>query len=330
MPVASDAAGMASSWRRPKPLLVGRDGSPDGASDDPFTFKTSLFDDDQGPLSDEWRRQAERLFGETTNEEKTAKIEALRSKLAQSNPQLLVDLPGPDNGDMFLLRVLRASRGYSVSNSATILGKYVEMMTKSPQFFDLAFNRFKGVEEMFEAKIGTVLPYRDQWGRRVMIGRGCRWNPVETSLEDLFCMVWMNLEMLAREEKGQIAGLTVLVDAAGFGWRQMRGVTLEGLLFCLNLLQETYPLWIRHVSVLNAPWLFQKMYEWVRPWMHEEVREMLHFHDTIEDLHQHIDKSVLPEEYGGEVGPFDLSEMRKCLMGMEDYFGEIKKYVEQK
>ena len=40
------------------------------------------------------------------------------------------------------------------------------------------------------------------------------------------------------------------------------------------------------MSVLNAPWLFQKMYEWVRPWMHEEVREMLHFHDTIEDLHQ--------------------------------------------
>ena len=59
---------------------------------------------DQGPLSDEWRRQTERLFGETTNEEKMAKIEALRSKLAQSNPQLLVDLPGPDNGDMFLLR----------------------------------------------------------------------------------------------------------------------------------------------------------------------------------------------------------------------------------
>ena len=59
---------------------------------------------DQGPLCDEWRRQAERLFGETTNEEKMAKIEALRSKLAQSNPQLLVDLPGPDNGDMFLLR----------------------------------------------------------------------------------------------------------------------------------------------------------------------------------------------------------------------------------
>ena len=49
--------------------------------------------------------------------------------------------------------------------------------------------------------------------------------------------VLLFVEMLAREEKGQIAGLTVLVDAAGFGWRQMRGVTLEGLLFCLNLLQ---------------------------------------------------------------------------------------------
>ena len=44
-------------------------------------------------------------------------------------------------------RVLRASRGYSVSNSSTMLGKYVEMMTKSPQFFDLAFNRFKEVKE---------------------------------------------------------------------------------------------------------------------------------------------------------------------------------------
>ena len=90
-------------------------------------------------------------------------------------------------------------------------------------------------------RIGTVLPHRDQFGRRILIGRGGNWSPSKSKFEDVFASLWITLEMLAREERSQIAGLTVIVDGENFGWRQFRGLTLEGLLFVINLLQVHMP-----------------------------------------------------------------------------------------
>merc|ERR1712111_29981 len=93
--------------------------------------------------------------------------------------------------------------------------------------------------------------------------------------------------------------------------------------------QDSYPLWIRQISVVNSPWLFQKLYEWIRPWLNTEVKEMLVFHQNYEELHKFVEKSILPEDYGGQTGPLDNAEVSKALQDMEGYFQDLKKYVRQ-
>jgi len=297
-----------------------------GAERDPFTFKTAMTE--TPPLSQKWRDQEERLFGETDEDQKLVKVQQLRDKIKEYSPQLLATLP-PGGEDVFLLRTLRASKEYNIDSAVKMLETYVQMIHKSPQFFDMAFERFKESHAISQAVLGTVLPHRDQHGRRVMICRGGKWSPTKIPFEDMFCMLWMCLELMAREEKSQVAGLTVIIDGADFGWKQFRGITLEGLIFITNMLQDSYPLWIRQISVVNSPWLFQKLYEWIRPWLNTEVKEMLVFHQNYEELHKFVEKSILPEDYGGQTGPLDNAEVSKALQDMEGYFQDLKKYVRQ-
>ena len=105
------------------------------------------------------------------------------------------------------------------------------------------------------------------------------------------------------------------------------------LCVCLSsIVSVPYPLWIRQINVVNAPWLFQKLYDWVKTWLNDEVKEMLHFHDSYESLHKHVDKSVLPQEYEGELGSFDSginAEATKQVQEMDNYFQALKKYVKR-
>ena len=56
---------------------------------------------------------------------------------------------------------------------------------------------------------------------------------------------------------------------------------------------------------------------------------MLVFHPNNDELHKFVDKSILPEDYGGDMGKFDNAECSKALEEMEGYFQELKKYVNQ-
>ena len=86
------------------------------------------------------------MFGETDDDKKLAKVQQFREKLRESYPDLMVDIPG--NEDVFLLRVLRASKNYDAESAAEMLNTYVQMIVKSPQFFELAFKRLKEIDKV--------------------------------------------------------------------------------------------------------------------------------------------------------------------------------------
>jgi hypothetical protein len=62
---------------------------------------------------------------------------------------------------------------------------------------------------------------RDQHGRRVMIIRPGSWNPDVVTFADMFASVFHISEMVSEEAKTQIAGVTMVSDATGYGFKQM-------------------------------------------------------------------------------------------------------------
>ena len=66
-----------------------------------------------------------------------------------------------------------------------------------------------------------------------------------------------------------------------------------------------------------------------KPFLHQRTTDAIIFHSDYESLYKHVDKEILPEEYGGGAGPFDNKESSEAVYDMLEYFTQVKRYVHQ-
>ena len=90
-------------------------------------------------------------------------------------------------------------------------------------------------------------------------------------------------------------------------------------------LQTSFPLWFRSIHIVNAPKMFMVAFGIVKPFMAEYVQKNIHFHSNYQELHEHVNKEVLPEELGGTAGKFDNSTCLEQAKTMENYFKSLEK-----
>ena len=93
--------------------------------------------------------------------------------------------------------------------------------------------------------------------------------------------------------------------------------------------QDTFPLWFHQLHVVNAPRLFNVLYNFARPFLHKHTVQNLIFHSDITSLYEYVDREILPAEYGGPMGPFDNELPASAVYQMLEYFAQLKKYVHQ-
>ena len=56
----------------------------------------------------------------------------------------------------------------------------------------------------------------------------------------------------------------------------------------------------------------------------EILQNSMFFHESLEELHKHVSKEILPYEYGGTMGPFTNKEIHQSIMKHEKYFREVQ------
>ena len=69
----------------------------------------------------------------------------------------------------------------------------------------------------------------------------------------MFCAGYMLCEMVAKEERTQIAGLTMITDGEGFGMKQMLAVGLDDVRQAGRFFNICFPLWLRQLHIVNTP-----------------------------------------------------------------------------
>ena len=125
----------------------------------------------------------------------------------------------------------------------------------------------------------------------------------------------------------QIAGVTIIEDAEGFGLNQLRHFTIENAKNMTSFTQDSFPLWFRSIHIVNAPRLFYLAYNVVKPFLNERVKNNLFFHSSLESLHEHVPKDILPEELGGDMGPYDNQHCVQAVFSIEKHFAKMQQYV---
>jgi hypothetical protein len=71
------------------------------------------------------------------------------------------------------------------------------------------------------------------------------------------------------------------------------------------------------------------LYTMAKPFLHQRTTDAIIFHADYESLYLHVDKEILPTEYGGDAGPYDNKEASEAVYDMLEYFTQVKKYVHQ-
>ena len=131
---------------------------------------------------------------------------------------------------------------------------------------------------VYNAKINAMSDMRDKYGRRIYIFRLGQWDPDKVMLEDFYASAYIFFEMIAREVKTQIAGVTVINDVTGFGFKHLRHCGLEQMRAIITFMNGGFPLWFRKIHVVNQPRLFGVLFNMIKPFLDERMKENIMFH----------------------------------------------------
>lgn len=239
-------------------------------------------------------------------------IQALKDLLKEET-----DLHAPYENEAWLVRFLRPTKFYPES-ALQLIKNYYQFKIKHKNLYDgLVPSREKNV---FDHDILTVLLSRDQGGRRILILQlGKKWKHNKCSLDEVFKGAVLFMEAAMIEPETQICGAQVMFDMDGLSLQQTWQFTPPFAKRILDWLQDSVPLRIKGIHIVNQPYIFNMVFAVFKPFLREKLRSRIIFHGTDRDsLHQHLSAKCLPECYGGTCdaprisGPEWYQLLKKC------------------
>lgn len=196
----------------------------------------------------------------------------------------------------FLLRFLRA-RHFKLHAAYKLFVNYYRFQEKHPDYYtvnplDLSF--------IADSDVLSVLPYREQTGRRILIYRLGNWNINDYDVNEILKASLATLELGILEPRAQILGGVVIFDMNGFTLQHAYQITPKVVSTIFDLIVFSIPMKTHAIHIINESWAFETAFNLFKPFLGTRYNEMLFFHGkNMESLHKHIDPKYLPKEYNG-------------------------------
>jgi len=283
---------------------------------DPFTVDADI---EEG-LEPKWWTLAENLINEKPSESPRL-IEEFKEAIIEDEFLQSLGIEHKLTDDGFLKRFLRAGT-WKVDEAMTILKTYSGLGKEYKTYVTRAIP--SKLDSVWNAKINTMTEKRDKYGRRIYFFRLGKWDPDKVHLDDFYASAYIFLEMIAREVKTQIAGVTVINDVSGFGFRHLRCLGLEEMRAIIAFMNGAFPLWFRKIHIVNQPRLFGVLFNMVKPFLPDKVKDNIVFHGSnFDGLHAEVCRELLPDELGGTGGAnLDNSASVAAAKNLDDFFKE--------
>ncbi|KAI8121598.1 hypothetical protein FF38_04065 [Lucilia cuprina] len=240
----------------------------------------------------------------------------------------LTDLNIPMTDEKWLLKFLRACKFYPES-ARDLVKRYYNIRKKYSEITNL-LTPLK-LKPVFEANIVSILPQRDQEGRRIVLSQsaGEHWNHKLIPLDLVYAASTLCTDLIQLEPETQINGVVYIADMKGLGISQALQYTPNRALRTLNYIQNNIPLRVKALHFINAPKIFESIFAGVKIFFNEKFAKRILIHGkNLETLHRYISPECLPECYGGTLkqeliyGPATY----ELLSPYQEYFENVAKY----
>lgn len=156
-----------------------------------------------------------------------------------------------------------------------------------------------------------------------------KWKHKEVSLDEVFkgCVLFLEAAML--EPETQVNGAVVIFDMDGLSLQQTWQFTPPFAKRIVDWLQDSVPLRIKGIHIVNQPKIFQMVFALFKPFLREKLRGRIIFHGTDrESLHKHISPKCLPKCYDGtlDMPRVDGAEWYELLLKCDKEYLAINDY----
>ncbi|XP_069698217.1 alpha-tocopherol transfer protein-like [Periplaneta americana] len=224
--------------------------------------------------------------------------------------------------DSFLIRFLRARR-FDPEKAHRLMVNYYKFKENNPEIH----NDVKPMNMRFigDDDVLSVLPYREQTGRRMMIYRIGNWNPSNYTVEEVFKATVIVLELAVLEQRAQILGGICIFDLAGLSLQHAWQITPSIAKKTVELLVTSFPIRTHAIHIINESWVFDIMFAFFKPFLDERMREKIFFHgNDLESLHSHVDPKFLPKKYGGMRPEYSYTDWIDSLLNNQKIVSEME------
>ncbi|KAG5320565.1 CLVS2 protein, partial [Acromyrmex heyeri] len=170
----------------------------------------------------------------------------------------------------------------------------------------------------------AILPKPDQNGNWIIVYRLMDPRPSQYIFNDSLKLLFMSYDANLYTN-GCSEGYILLVDMAKIRFGHLSKLSINGLRKSLEYVQEGMPLRLKGIYVVNAIWFMDKIIALMRPFMKQELFEMIHIYSgDISDLYSNIPPEYLPKDYGGELDCIANFHKAYCMKldQLRNYFRE--------
>lgn len=126
-----------------------------------------------------------------------------------------------------------------------------------------------------------------------------------------------DVRLVTRDRKILSDGEVPIFDMKGMSYRHLPKLVFSTLKMYMKYTQEAHPVRVRQVHIVNCSSLLGLFFRIAKPLVHADVLQRIHFHTPNSDtLFKCIPAEILPEEYGGTGGKFEVlrENFTKLLM----------------
>uniref|UniRef100_A0A182PGB9 CRAL-TRIO domain-containing protein n=1 Tax=Anopheles epiroticus TaxID=199890 RepID=A0A182PGB9_9DIPT len=232
--------------------------------------------------------------------------------------------------DQFLTMFLRGSK-HSLERAKEKLDMYYTVRTALPE---LVRNRDPEEPKLLELiKLGVAVPLPNTVtpdGPRIILVRPGVYDPSKYTIQEVFRYNTMMTDIMMKEDDNLIvAGQMGILDLSNCTMAHFLQFSPTFVKKATMWSQEGSPLRQKGFHYVNTPSGFEVVYNMFKSFLNEKNRSRLFVHGSnLESLYEHIPKSMLPKEYGGDAGPIQdiVNAWAKKIISYKEYFKEEDQY----
>ncbi|XP_075166391.1 alpha-tocopherol transfer protein-like [Haematobia irritans] len=232
--------------------------------------------------------------------------------------------------DQFLLAFLRGCK-YSMEKTKSKIDKYFMLRSKFPELFSLRDIDDPKIREILRLGVLVVLPTPvNETGPRIMLVRNGCYDPEKYNFADMMRVFQALNEILLWEDDYAIVnGFVHIADLKDWSKKHFFQIT-PGLMKKMTVYsEEAMPLRPKASHMINAPSIFESLFNMVKPMMSEkQLNRMIIYGANLDKFYEKVPLKYLPKEYGGENSSIQeiIDAWEKKFFEYRDYFKDDAKY----